>query len=133
MRTLFQAAALCVVASIVLTLPALAADTTVSIPVDTWLNPILEFLGVIAAGLWGIEHQLEPGDPFVGNAYADPDVERIPSTLVEAIELFRTSEVAKWAFGDEVHQHLLNSAEQEWAAFNRAVTDWELRRNFEQL
>ncbi len=97
------------------------------------VNSYHAFAGVIAAGLWGIEHQLEPGDPFVGNAYADPDVERIPSTLVEAIELFRTSEVAKWAFGDEVHQHLLNSAEQEWAAFNRAVTDWELRRNFEQL
>ena len=97
------------------------------------VNSYHAFAGVIAAGLWGIEHQLEPGDPFVGNAYADPDVERIPSTLVEAIELFRTSEVAKWAFGDEVHQHLLNSAEQEWAAFNRAVTDWELRRNFEQF
>jgi glutamine synthetase len=69
----------------------------------------------------------------VGNAYTDTEVARIPSTLVEAIELFRNSEVALWAFGDEVHHHLLNSAEQEWAAFNRAVTDWELRRNFEQI
>ncbi len=51
MRTYLQAAALCVVATIVLTLPALAADTTVSVPVDTWLNPVLEFLGLIAAGL----------------------------------------------------------------------------------
>lgn len=97
------------------------------------VNSYLAFAGTIAAGLWGIEHELEPGDPFVGNAYADPDVERIPSTLVEAIELFRHSEVARWAFGEEVHHHLRNTAEQEWAAFNRAVTDWELRRNFEQL
>jgi len=97
------------------------------------VNSYLAFAGVIAAGLWGIEHELEPGDPFVGNAYTDTDVERIPSTLVEAIELFRGSEVARWAFGDEVHQHILNSAAQEWAAFNRAVTDWELRRNFEQI
>ena len=97
------------------------------------VNSYLAFAGVIAAGLWGIEHELEPGDPFVGNAYTDADVERIPSTLVEAIELFRGSEVARWAFGEEVHQHILNSAEQEWAAFNRAVTDWELRRNFEQI
>ena len=97
------------------------------------VNSYLAFAGVIAAGLHGIEHRLEPGDPFVGNAYADPDVERIPSTLVEAIELFRTSEVALAAFGPEVHHHLLNAAEQEWLAFNRAVTDWELRRNFEQL
>ncbi len=97
------------------------------------VNSYHAFAGVIAAGLWGLEHSLEPGDPFVGNAYADPDVERIPSTLVEAIELWRHSEVALWAFGEEVHQHILNSAEQEWLAFNRAVTDWELRRNFEQL
>ncbi|MCB0970473.1 MAG: glutamine synthetase, partial [Acidimicrobiales bacterium] len=96
------------------------------------VNSYLAFAGVIAAGLYGIEHELDPGDPLVGNAYTDPDVEHIPSTLVEAIELFRGSEVARSAFGDDVHHHLLNSAEQEWAAFNRAVTDWELRRNFEQ-
>jgi glutamine synthetase len=97
------------------------------------VNSYLAFAGVIAAGLHGIEHELEPGEPFVGNAYTDPDVEHIPSTLVEAIELWRGSDVAKAAFGDEVHHHILNTAEQEWAAFNRAVTDWELRRNFEQF
>ena len=97
------------------------------------VNSYLAFAGIIAAGLHGIEHQLDPGDAFVGNAYTDPDVEHIPSTIVEAIELWRGSDVAKAAFGDEVHHHILNTAEQEWAAFNRAVTDWELRRNFEQL
>lgn len=97
------------------------------------VNSYLAFAGVIAAGLWGIEHELDPGDPQQGNAYTDPTVTHIPSTIVEAIELFRGSEVARWAFGDEVHHHILNSAEQEWAAFNRTVTDWELRRNFEQL
>lgn len=97
------------------------------------VNSYHAFAGVIAAGLWGIEHELDPGEPFVGNAYVDPDVAHIPSTLVEAIELFRGSEVARHAFGDEVHHHILNTAEQEWAAFNRAVTDWELQRNFEQL
>ena len=97
------------------------------------VNSYLAFAGVLAAGLWGLEHELDPGEPFEGNAYADDDVEHIPSTLVEAIELFRESEVARWAFGDEVHHHLLNTAEQEWATFNRAVTDWELRRNFEQF
>ncbi|MEZ5180565.1 MAG: glutamine synthetase family protein [Acidimicrobiales bacterium] len=97
------------------------------------VNSYLAFAGIIAAGLHGIEHELDPGEAFVGNAYTDPDVEHIPSTIVEAIELWRGSEVAKAAFGDEVHHHILNTAEQEWAAFNRAVTDWELRRNFEQL
>ena len=51
MRTYVQVAALCVVATMALTLPALAADTTVSIPVDAWLNPIIEFIGLVAGGL----------------------------------------------------------------------------------
>lgn len=97
------------------------------------VNSYLAFAGVIAAGLHGIENRLDPGEAFVGNAYVDPNVTHIPSTLVEAIELFRGSEVALAAFGPDVHHHVLNAAEQEWAAFNRAVTDWELRRNFEQL
>ena len=97
------------------------------------VNSYLAFAGVIAAGLYGIRHELDPGEPMNGNAYIDTDVERIPSTLVEAIDLFANSEVAIEAFGPEVHHHLLNTGQQEWLAFNRAVTDWELRRNFEQI
>lgn len=97
------------------------------------VNSYLAFAGVVAAGLWGLENELEPGEALVGNAYVDDSVERVPSTLIEAIELFEGSEVALWAFGEDVHHHILNTARQEWAAFNRAVTDWELRRNFEQF
>ena len=58
---------------------------------------------------------------------------RIPSSLPEAIELWRDSAVARDCFGDDVHHHVLNHAEQEWLAFNRTVTDWELRRYFERI
>ena len=44
----------------------------------------------------------------------------------------RRSKVAADAFGADVHDHLLNTARQELAHFNRAVTDWERRRNFDQ-
>ena len=57
----------------------------------------------------------------------------MPTTLVEAIGELETSDVAAHAFGDDVHHHLLNTARQEWAAANRAVTDWELARNFERI
>ena len=40
--------------------------------------------------------------------------------------------MAKEAFGEEVHYHMLNTARQEWALFNQSVTDWERRRNFDQ-
>jgi glutamine synthetase len=41
--------------------------------------------------------------------------------------------VAKEAFGEEVHYHLVHTAKQEWARFNQVVTDWELARNFERI
>ena len=69
----------------------------------------------------------------MGNGYTATDVERVPWNLVEAIELLEGSDVAKAAFGDDVHFHLLNTAKQEWAYFNKTVTDWELFRNFERI
>jgi glutamine synthetase len=97
------------------------------------VNPYLALAAAIAGGLWGIEHELELGPAFTGNAYQADDVPRIPATLAEAIDHFRSSEVAREAFGADVHHHLLNTATQEWAAANRVVTDWELARNFERI
>jgi glutamine synthetase len=95
-------------------------------------NPYLAFAATIAAGLHGIEQGLDPGPRFNGNAYAAPDLPRVPSSLVEATDAFAVSKVAADAFGAGVHDHLLNTARQEWLHFNRAVTDWERRRNFDQ-
>jgi glutamine synthetase len=95
-------------------------------------NAYLAFAATIAAGLHGIEHGIAPPPRFDGNAYVAEGVGRVPWNLVEAIEEFEGSKVARDAFGDDVHFHLLNTAKQEWASFNRAVTDWELKRNFDQ-
>ena len=95
-------------------------------------NPYLALAATIAGGLHGIANRIEPGDAFSGNGY-ESDLPRIPHTLVDAIAAFESSEVARAAFGEEAHFHLLHMARQEWAEFNRTVTDWELRRNFERL
>ena len=84
-------------------------------------------------GLHGIEHDLDPGAPYDGNAPWRRPRARKPATLVDAIGELERSEVAVKAFGSDVHEHLVNTARQEWAGFNRAVTDWERRRNFEQF
>jgi glutamine synthetase len=96
-------------------------------------NTYLAFAGTIAGGLYGIRHGLELPPAFEGNGYEATDLERIPSTLPEAIELWEHSEIARECFGDEVHHHLLTMAKAEWRAFNSAVTDWELRRYFERI
>ena len=96
-------------------------------------NPYLAFAATIASGLWGIENQIEPPEMFVGNAYEAKDVPRVPTSLHEAIEVFRDSTVARAAFGDFVFEHLLNTAVQEQVIFdNLSVTDWELVRYFER-
>jgi glutamine synthetase len=97
------------------------------------VNPYLVVAACIAAGLYGIDHELELPDPYPRNAYEADDVTRIPSTLVEAIDELLGSEVAAEAFGPDVHHHLLNTAQQEWEAANRHVSDWELARNFERI
>ena len=97
------------------------------------VNPYVALAGIFAAGLWGVEQGLELGAPFEGNAYNATDVPRVPTTLVEAIEELEASPIARHAFGEDVHHHLLNTARQEWARANQVVTDWELRRNFERI
>lgn len=96
-------------------------------------NSYLAFAGMIAGGLYGIREKLEIGAPFEGNGYTDPDIARIPWNLPEAIELWRSSAVARQCFGDDVHHWVLRSAESEWESFNRHVSDWELTRYFERI
>ncbi len=96
------------------------------------VNPYLAYAATIAAGLHGIEQDLDPGPRFDGNAYAAPELTRVPASLAEATDAFATSKIGPDAFGADVHDHLLNTARQELAHFNRAVTDWERRRNFDQ-
>ena len=95
-------------------------------------NPYLALAATIAAGLDGVERGLEPPPRFDGDAYSATELLRIPSTIVEAIDAFAASQLAREAFGPLVHAHLLNTAQQEWAAFGTVVTDWERRRGFVQ-
>jgi glutamine synthetase len=96
-------------------------------------NPYLALAATIAAGLHGIEHGEDPPPRFDGNAYEAPGVARVPWNIADAISALEASEIAVKAFGDDVHQHFVNTARQEWAAFANVVTDWERRRNFEQF
>jgi len=96
-------------------------------------NSYLAFAGAIAGGLHGIRHQLELEPPYQGNGYEASDIARIPWSIVDAIELWEHSDVARECFGDDVHHHVLVTAKAEWQAFNRSVTDWERRRYWELI
>ena len=96
------------------------------------VNPYLAVAAMIAAGLHGIDNQLPLEPAFGGNAYDDAGP-KVPHTLRDAAELWQHSDVASAAFGAEVIEHYANYARVELAAYDAAVTDWELRRCFERL
>jgi glutamine synthetase len=96
------------------------------------VNPYLSLAAIIAAGLHGMDAELELEEAVEGNAYASGKP-RVPSTLRGATELFEGSAVAREAFGADVVEHYLNNARVELAAFESAVTDWERVRGFERL
>ena len=95
-------------------------------------NPYLALAAMLAGGLYGIDHELELEPEQTGNAYAS-DKPKVPTTLREAREAWHGSAIAREVFGDEVVDHYTNMADVELAAFDAAVTDWELRRGFERM
>ncbi len=96
-------------------------------------NPYLAFAATIAAGLYGIEHKIEPPEMFEGNAYEAKDVPRVPTSLYEAVDAFEKSAMAKETLGEEAADHIATSARWEQTIFdNNVVTDWEVERYFEQ-
>jgi glutamine synthetase len=97
------------------------------------VNPYLAIAALVAGALHGLENELELEPEFTGSAYEDGSAPRVPSTLLEAQQLWLASEVANSAFGADVVGHYANMAQVELAAFDAAVTDWELRRGFERM
>jgi len=96
------------------------------------VNPYLAVAGIIAAGLDGIKNKLKLEPAFTGNAY-ESDSSRVPASMPEALELWEKSDWVKQTFGAEVQAHYANMARVEIAAYGKAVTDWELFRNFERF
>jgi glutamine synthetase len=95
-------------------------------------NPYLAFAAILAAGLHGIERQIEPPAEFIGNGYRATGVPRVPRALYQAIEVWERSDLARGAFGDAVHAHYLNMARVEQETFDGIVTDWERERYLER-
>ena len=96
-------------------------------------NPYLAFAATIAAGLHGVRENLEAPRLYAGNAYGDAALPQVPKTLREAVTALENSRIAVEAFGKSVVEHYLHAARLEQQAFDAAVTDWELVRNFERI
>jgi len=97
------------------------------------MNPYTAYAGMIAAGLYGIEHEIDPPEPCSGNAYQEENASRVPGSLGEAADLLDNSVFARDVFGDMAVDFYVRHARLESRAFGKAVTDWERTRYFTRI
>ena len=87
---------------------------------------------MLASGMDGIRNQIEPPAAFDGNAY-NAESGHLPADLKTATELFASSEFVREVLGEDVTEHYAHFVRTEQAAYDQAVTDWELKRYFERI
>lgn len=102
--------------------------------VDASANPYLALGAVIAAGLDGVRHCLELGesvaiDPghMTESERSDCGIERLPTTLEEAIEHLSSDKVLLNALGPELAQAYLAVRQAEWEAMKDLALEEEVK------
>lgn len=97
---------------------------------DGGANPYLVAAATLAAGLDGIRRQLEPGEPWEGDAYqnADPAAcQVVPRSLEEALRALEGDQVLRETLGEPFVKNFLAVKRLEAQRFRDYVTDWEFR------
>lgn len=97
------------------------------------VNPYLGIAGFIAAGIDGIERELDPGDPQIGrNMYETPleqaraeGLRFLPQSLSEALDAFEEDEVVRGALADGLAEEFLRIKRTEWVRYHNDVSRWE--------
>lgn len=104
---------------------------------DGACNPYLATAAVIAAGLDGIENDLDPGKPHNMNLYElseqelkDEGIEILPQNLHEALRELEKDALLREALGP-VADEFLKLKHMEWVEYMRHVSDWELKNYLE--
>ena len=100
---------------------------------DPAANPYLAFAVCLAAGLDGIENQIEPPQAISGNVFELEAKERerlgielLPTSLKEAVEEFEKDEFVQGVLGTHASQKYLDAKRAEWIQYTTQVTSWEI-------
>ncbi|MGB3616013.1 MAG: type III glutamate--ammonia ligase [Elainellaceae cyanobacterium] len=98
--------------------------------VDGAATMYLTLAGILAAGLDGMEKQMDPGDRIDENLFSRgvefSDLETLPGSLFEAMVAFKQDDLLLGMMGELGTKTFLEFKEQEWAEFSTRVTDWEM-------
>lgn len=101
-------------------------------PADNTANPYLCLLGLLAAGMDGVERKLSPGPPLNENpgrcadgAESGAGVERLPRTLGESIRALEDDDVLASALGPELLRSYVEVKRHLWESFTASAGEWK--------
>ena len=105
---------------------------------DAGCNPYLTTAAMIAAGLDGIDRNLDPGPAQNINLYelssdelTAKGIRLLPQNLLEAIEALEADPVIQAGLGQDLAREFLRIKRMEWTEYALHVSDWESRRYLE--
>jgi glutamine synthetase len=109
-------------------------------PCDNTANPYLALLGLLAAGMDGVDRGLDPGEPLErdpaalsDDERADRGIERLPATLAAALDELEDDDALRGALGETLHRSYLEVKRSEWESSANDEGGWDddyLRRAF---
>ena len=102
---------------------------------DASANPYLATAALVAAGLDGIDRQLDPGPQCTDDLFAWPlsrirqaGIGLLPQSLAEALDALEADAVIRAALGETLSNEFLRLKRAEWTEYARHVSAWELER-----
>ena len=102
---------------------------------DPVCNPYLAFAVLLSAGLKGIEEEYDLPEQSGDNTFqmtaaerAADGLQRLPTSLGEAIGLMESSEFVAETLGEHLFAYFLANKRQEWEEYSAHVTQFELDR-----
>jgi glutamine synthetase len=107
---------------------------------DPSANPYLTFALILAAGMKGIDKQMELGKPVETNIFemdaaekAKHKIDSLPGSLLDAINLLENSKLAKDTLGEHIHGKFIENKKMEWDEFRIHVSKYELENYLPEL
>jgi glutamine synthetase len=102
--------------------------------VDPACNPYLAVLASLAAGIDGIKHQIDPGQPVLQDPYdlTEPErqergITRLPTTLGEAVDALEADVLFKEILGEIFWDEYIMLKRFAWTRYIEHVSDWEIQ------
>lgn len=100
--------------------------------VDGSANLYLVLAGLLAAGLDGIENQMQPGPRIDANLFVRgsefPDLEKLPANLLDALEALKQDDLLMATLGEDAAKTFFEFKYDEWNQHSAQITPWEMSR-----